>query len=604
MENEKGVVSVKTRSEIDDSFKWDLTKIYENNDLWYQDYKLLEKLLDDFPKYKGSVLKNSNNLLNVISLFFKIEKKLSKLYVYAYMKSDEDMEDSYYQKLKGKVDNLYKRTAITTSFLVSELFEYNFEYILTLVKKEEKLKSYFRFLKDIYRLKKYTLDEDKEQLLMNMSSIFINPSKISNVLTNLELKFEPIFDKLNNEKVLTNSNYNKYMESYDRSIRKQSFLNLYNGYKKFSDTLALTLTGEVEINVTKAKIRKYKSTRFMNLYNNYIPENIYDNLIDVVEKNLNILYKYYKLRKEYLKLEELTLYDMQVPLVYYEREYSFVNAKKIIIKALSILGNDYIKNIKKAFTERWIDVYPNNGKKSGAYSWGTYEGPSYILLNYQNGLNDVATLVHELGHSMHSTYSKKNNNYQDFHYKTFVAEVASITNELLLYNHLLKISKNNKEKLFIINHLINLFKNTLFRQTMFAKFEKIIYEKADANHVLTNELLSKIYYDLNKLYFGSDVLVNEEIKYEWARIPHFYTPFYVYQYATGIAAATYFAKGIISGDEELLKRYRHFLTTGGSDEPLNLLKNAGVDMTDSSVIQNAIDWFSELIDEFLKLSRE
>lgn len=592
------------RNEVSSSNKWDLAKIYKDDDAWCADYDEVIIAANNFLKHKGSILSDSNKLLKILDEYIYIMKTLSKLYVYAYMKSDEDISVSYYQRLKGKVDNLNKLVSESASFLIPELLQSNYDVIIDFYKDEPLLKKYKRMLDDIYRLKPFTLDETHEKLLSSMSNIFDNPNKTANIIRTSDLNFGEIEDENGNLIPLTNSNYNKYIESTSRKVREAAFNTMYKGYKSVANTLASTLTGEIEVNTTIAKIRGYNSSRHMSLFNNHIDEAIYDNLIFVVNENLDKIYKYYNLRKEHLNIDKITLYDIHVPIIQsIVKEYTFEEAREIVINALNILGKDYVNNLEKAFGEGWIDIYPNVGKKSGAYSWGAYGTPSYILLNYQNRLSDVSTLAHELGHSMHSTYSRNSNMYQDSQYKIFVAEVASITNELLLYNYLLENSKNKQEKLEIINYLLDLFKSTMFRQTMFAEFEKIIHDNAQNNEIITTDMLNKTYYELNKKYFGEQVYVNEMIKYEWARIPHFYTSFYVYQYATGLAAAVYLSKSIIDDIPGAREKYLHFLTTGGTDNPIQLLKNAGVDMTNPQVIQDAIDWFDELIEEFINLSK-
>ncbi len=594
----------KTRNEISSSSQWDLTKIYINNDLWYKEYQEVELKAKNFNKFKGTVLNDPDTLLQVLNEYINISKSLSKLYVYSYMKSDEDTSNTYYQELKGKVDNLNKKISESTSFLIPELLAKDYSFVINFINQQPKLKVYQRMLEEIYRLKPYTLSDKDEKLLSSMSNILDNPSKTASLIRNSDLKFDSIVDEDGNLVELSNSNYNKYIESNNRQVRKAAFESLYKGYKGVKNTIASTLAGQIEANNTIARLRGYKSARHMSLFQNQIDENIYDNLVKVVNDNLSVLHKYYNLRKKYLGLEKLTLYDVHVPLIAtQQKEYSFDEARKIVIDALKILGDDYIENIEKAFNENWIDIYPNAFKRSGAYSWGTYDTPSYILLNYQNRLSDISTLFHELGHSMHSYYSRKHNEYQDSQYKIFVAEVASITNELLFYDYLLKKSNDQLEKQKILNYILDLFKSTLYRQTMFAEFEQIIHEKANNNEIITCDLLSKIYYELNKKYFGEDVFVNNEIKYEWARIPHFYTSFYVYQYATGLAAATYFAKSIIDGVDGVKEKYLEFLKTGGRDNPIQLLKNAGIDMNNPDVINSSIKWFNELIDEFVQLSK-
>ena len=595
----------KHRSEIQEEDKWNLELVFANDEQWLEQYEIVRKQAKEFSKYKGTILKTSNNLLEVLKEYLSLERSLSTLYVYASMRSDEDTKNTSYQKLKGQADNLYALVSEVTSFVIPELIRGDYSLVLKYIEEEPRLQIYKRMLTDIYRYQKYTLSLEEEKLLSKLTTVFNIPQNTSYLLTNSDLQFGTIKDENNKLVELTNSNYSKYMESFNRDVRKDAFFTLYNGYKSIKNTLAKTIGSEVEINHIIANLRGYNSPLEQALFAGRIDENIYFNLIKVVNDNLPILYKYYDLKREMLKLDELTLYDVHVPIVkQLDKQYDFKEAQKIIKEALSILGTEYLDVLEQAFSDRWIDIKPNDGKKSGAYSWGTYDTNPYILLNYHNRFNDVSTLAHELGHSIHSYYSKKNNEYHDAQYKIFVAEVASLVNELLLYHHLIKVSKNQEEKLYMLNNMLELFKNTLFRQTMFAEFELDIHKKVENNEILTSDLLEQLYYDLNKKYFGDKVVINEEIKYEWARIPHFYMNFYVYQYATGISAACYIVDNILSNKEGAVSNYLEFLKTGNRDYPVELLKIAGVDLSKKEVIESAIKKFENIINEFLKLSRK
>ena len=374
---------------------------------------------------------------------------------------------------------------------------------------------------------------------------------------------------------------------------------LHNKYKKYIRTITSTYKGEVETNVVLAKIRNYDSAISASLYSDNVSQDIYNNLIKVVNDNMDVLYKYYDLKKEILSLNRLHMYDTYVEIINkVSKKYTFDEAKEIVMEALSVLGDKYIKNLKKAFDEKWIDIYHSKGKRSGAYSSGNFDVNPYVLLNFEGTLDDVSTLAHELGHSMHTYLSCKNNPYQYSSYEIFVAEVASTVNELLLANYMLKSSKNKEEKLAIINHILDLYKATLYRQTMFAEFEKETHKLREKGEVLTSDLLSNMYYDLVKKYFGPNVLCDDLIRYEWARIPHFYYNFYVYKYATGISAASYIVDGILNNREGALKNYINFLKTGGSMYPLDELKIAGVDLNSKSVVLSAIKTFERYLKEF------
>ncbi|MFA5604104.1 MAG: oligoendopeptidase F [Bacilli bacterium] len=591
-----------SRDMIEESCKWDLSLIYKNDNDWYNEYNKLSEQVLNFSKYKGNILNNAETLLNTLDDQMNIERILSKLYVYAYMRSDEDTGNTYYQKLKGEIDNLAVTVSETTSFVVPELLNGDYEVVAKYILEVPKLSNYKRMITEIYRSKRYTLTDNEEKILSKLSNVLGLSDDIATLARNSDLIFGTISDEDGHLVELTNSNYSKYIESHNREVRKNAFLTLYKGYESIKNTLAKTLSGEVERNNTIANIRGFENALEMSLFGGNIDSKIYNNLIKVVNEKLDVLHKYYQLKKECLEVDELTLYDVHVPIVgELKKTYNFDNAKELINKALKVLGENYLNDLNRAFTEKWIDIYPNTGKKSGAYSWGCYDSNPYILLNYQDRIDDVSTLAHELGHSIHSLYSRKNNEYQDSDYKIFVAEVASIVNELLLYNYMLETTNDRDEKLGILNNMMDLFKSTLYRQTMFAEFELDIYNRANNNEILTHELLSKIYYDLNEKYFGKNVLVNDEIKYEWARIPHFYMNFYVYQYATGLSAACAIVKDITSGKPNAVENYLEFLKTGGRDYPVELLKIAGVDMSESKVIESAISLFDDIINQFIDL---
>ncbi|MDD2518843.1 MAG: oligoendopeptidase F [Bacilli bacterium] len=591
-----------SRDMIEESYKWDLSLIYKTDNDWYNEYNKLSEQILDFSKYKGNILNNAENLLNTLEDLMYVERILSKLYVYAYMRSDEDTGNTYYQKLKGEIDNLAVTVSEITSFVVPELINGDYEIVSNYILEIPKLSQYKLMLTEIYRSKKYTLTDNEEKILSKLSNVLGLSNDIATLARNSDLVFGTISDEDGQLVELTNSNYSKYIESPNREVRKNAFLTLYKGYETIKNTLAKTLSGEVESNNAIANIRGFENALEMSLFGGNIDSKIYHNLIKVVNENLDVLHKYYQLKKDCLEVEELNLYDVHVPIVgTLKKTYSFDKAKELINNALKILGENYLNDLNRAFNEKWIDIYPNMGKKSGAYSWGCYDSNPYILLNYQDRIDDVSTLAHELGHSMHSLYSRKNNDYQDSDYKIFVAEVASIVNELLLYNYMLETTTDKDEKLGILNNMMELFKSTLYRQTMFAEFELDIYERANNNEILTHELLSKVYYDLNEKYFGKNVLVNDEIKYEWARIPHFYMNFYVYQYATGLSAACAIVKDIIAGKPNAIENYLEFLKTGGRDYPVELLKIAGVDMSEPKVIEDAISLFDDIIKQFIEL---
>ena len=443
------------------------------------------------------------------------------------------------------------------------------------------------------------MSEFEEKMLSTLSGALSNSEDIYDVFTNSDMSFGTIKNENNEDIELSDTNYSKYIRSKDRRVRSDAFKLLLTTYSKYQNTFAKIISGDVKSSVAIAEIKKYPSALEASLFSDNIDKKVYDNLIGSVHENLEPLYHYFELKKQMLNLDELHLYDTYTSVIPSDtKEYTFDEAKDIVINALSVLGDNYINDLKKAFTERWIDIYPNKGKTSGAYSSGSYDTNPFILLNFNGTLNDVSTLAHELGHSMHSYYSRRNNPYQYSNYKIFVAEVASTVNELLLANYLLKNSTDDKLKLVVLNDLLDMFKGTIYRQTMFAEFEKKMYDIEESKDVITHEVLSNIYYDLNKLYFGEKVVVDNEIRYEWMRIPHFYYNFYVYKYATGLSAACHIVKRILNNEENALADYLTFLSSGGRDYPLNELKIAKVDMTEKCVVDSAIDMFKEYLNEF------
>lgn len=594
-------IKQKKRSEISDDYKWDLSSIYKSDESFELDLKNVTKEIEEIVKYKGKILENANTLYAFLNLYFDLNRKLEKLFMYAHLNNDSDTTDNHYQVLYGKVSNLYQKFGELTTFVVPEFLKSDYSLVLNYMNEKTEIKEYENYLKEVYRYQPHTLSETEEKIFSTLSKVFSLPSKTYSKLTDTDLKLGTI--EVDGVKIeLTDHNYSKYISSKDRHVRKQAFETMYKGYEGVINTLASTMAGEVEINEKIAKLKNYEDAMEMALFEDNVNKNIYDNLIDTVSKHLNILFKYYNLRKDVLKLDKLNLYDLYVDLIAdSEKEYSFEEGKKLVLEALGVLGEDYIANLNKAFDEKWIDIYSNVGKRSGAYSSGCYDTNPYVLLNYQDELEDVSTLAHELGHSMHSYYSRKANSYQDSDYKIFVAEVASTVNELLLFKHMLSVSKDNHEKLSILNRLMELFKGTIYRQTMFAEFEKKLYEQNSKGEILTAEYISNMYYDLNKKYFGESVNLNEEIKYEWARIPHFYYFFYVYKYATGLSAACYIVENILSGKENAKENYLEFLKTGGKYFPLDELKIAGVDMTDPAVIESALKMFNDIIDKFIEV---
>lgn len=593
----------KLRNEIEDKFKWDLTLIYKDDNEFLKDLDNIKEEFKKIKNYEDKFMNNADLLLEFMKLNDDLGMRLEKLFSYAHLKQDEDTTNTTYQKYYGLVYNLYSDFIELTSFVVPNFMKYDFDKIEEYIKINPKLKEYEFHFKDLYREKKHILSDDVEKSLSSLSKAFDNSDSVYEILTDSDLTFDTL-NKDGKEIELTQSNYISFLNSNDREVRKEAFEKYYKEYKKFKNTISKCLSNFVEAKVSKSKLRKYDSALSGALYSDNIKEEIYNNLIDTVSNNLNPLFKYYNVKKDILNLDELHMYDVYTPVVKdLDKDYTFEDAKDIVLKALKPLGDDYINDLNKAFDERWIDIYNNKGKRSGAYSSGSYLTKPYLLLNYEGKLNDVSTLAHELGHSMHSYYTNKNNTYINSGYSIFVAEVASTVNELLLNNYILNNSNNDEEKLSILNNLIDLYKGTLFRQTMFAEFEKSIYSSVEKGEVLTSDYLSDIYYNLNKKYFGNSVISDDDIRYEWERIPHFYYYFYVYKYATSICASTYIALEILKGNTEVRDKYLKFLTLGNTMYPVDELKSVGINMEDKKVIEDTINYFNKLVDEFEEISK-
>lgn len=587
----------KKRNEIDDKYKWDLSLIYENDSLWYNDLEKVKNEIEEIKSFKGKLTENADNLLNYFKLSSTLERKLYRLYYYANLNHDSDTTNQTYQEMLGKILDLLTLYGEYASYVNPELMSVDYDVIEEFYNQNDELKDYRFVLEQIYRYKPHILDEKSEKIISSLNSILNSPEKTYDALVDADMKFGTI-----NGEELTNSNYSKFIHSKDRNTRKEAFKMIHNTYGNFKNTISQTFANNVSVLTTMAKIKNYPSSIEASLFSDNVPLDVYNNLINTINKHLNVIYKYFALKKEKLGLDELHLYDIYVELVKdLDKEYTFEEAKDIVLKALSILGEDYTDILNKAFNEKWIDVYNNVGKRSGAYSSGFYDTNPYILLNFEGKAKDVSTLAHELGHSVHTYLSCENNLYHYSHYEIFVAEVASTVNELLLNYYLLSNSNSKEEKLFVLNEMMELFKGTIYRQVMFAEFEQLVHNKKEQGEVLTNKLLSDIYYDLNKKYFGENVCIDEEIKYEWERIPHFYYDFYVYKYAIGLSCACYIVDGILNNKPNAKENYLNFLKTGGSMYPIDELKVAGIDVTNPSVIESAINMFDDIIEQFKEL---
>ncbi len=604
MRNGDNMIKEKLRSEIKEEDKWDLTGLYKTEDEWNKDYDELQGLISKFDDFKGK-LNNSKDILKYFEFNNEVNLKLENVCVYTYLKFDEDTTNTHFQELKGRADNLLSEFSLVSSFVMPELCKLSKDDIEKFMAEEEGLRKYKYDFDCILRIKNHVLSDKEESLLSNLEKPMSVSEEVSSYLRDADMKFSPIKDEDGNEVELTNTNYERFITSKDRNVRKSAFLTLYKSYEELIHTFASAYQGKVSLANRMAKIRGYKGAREAALDSNFVDNKIYDNLVATVNKHLDIMDDYYAMKREVMGLPEIHIYDIYSRLVpSYDKKYTFEEAKNIVLEALSVLGDDYVNNLKKAFDERWIDIYPNKGKTGGAYERGCYKTHPYVLLNFNGKFNDVSTIAHELGHAMHSYYSDKNNDYAHHQYEIFVAEVASQVNEILLAKYLLNKSTDRNEKLYILDNLMETFKGSIIRQTMFAEFEDLMHKEEAKGTVLTSDFLSDNYYKLYKKYSGKNMISDKEIRYEWARIPHFYYDFYVYQYSTGLASACFIANNILNKKEGFLEKYLKFLSLGGSMDPVDELREAGVDISKPEVIEEALNMFKETIEEFKNIYSE
>lgn len=588
------------RSTIENKFKWTIDEMYPNEESIEKDIQKVKELIEEVKRYKGILADSEENIFKALNISEEASRILQNLYVYTHMKSHEDTRINKNQGNATKTDMLSTELSMATSYMVPEIIAMDSEKLENYLK-TEKLSHYKKYVDDILRLKPHTLNEREEELLASVADLSGVPENVYDMLSFADLKFPEIEDE-NGEKVrVTHSNFSLFLKSKDARVRKDAFEAMYGIYGQYKNTFASTLYGGIKSEIFYAKTRKYESALQGSLFQDNVSVNVYNNLIDAVHENLDTLNDYIDLKKKFLGLDKINMYDLYVPLTEnFDMEISYEKAQEIILEALKPLGEEYLENVKKAFAEGWIDVYGNEGKQGGAYSWGSYDSKSYILMSYKDDLNSLFTLIHEMGHSMHSFYSKNNQPYLYSGYKIFVAEVASTLNELLLINYLLKNAESKEERVYLLNYYLEQFRTTVYRQTMFAEFEKICHGKVEEGEPLTAEDFNNIYYDLNKKYYGESCEVNEEIALEWARIPHFYSNFYVYKYATGFSAASALSKQILEEGESAVSRYKEFLKSGGSEFPLDQLRKAGVDMEKKESVDEALHVFKDLVKQLEK----
>lgn len=590
------------RSEQKKESTWDLEAVYKNEKDYQKDYDTVTSLIKELASFQGNLLKDSTHLVEFLEKSEQAERLICKLGTYALRKYDEDISNVDSQVLSGKFNQLEASYSEKTAFFTPELLKVDFSVIEKMIEENSKLEEYRLLFERIFRNQPYTLSKNEEKLLSSLQVALSSSQQIAGIIRNSELQFGTILDEENEEVKLSNENFSIYNKSGDRRVRKDAFMTMYHSYEKYKETLAETLKGHIAAVSTVNRMRGFSNSKEARLFYTRVSPKVYDNLIETVHKKMDIMYRYIDLKKKRLNIKDFSLYDTYVNLEPgFDKKYTFEEAKRIVLDVVKVFGEDYVSTIQRAFDERWIDIYTNKGKRGGAYSAGSYDTAPYVLLNFQGNYHDVSTVAHELGHSMHTYYSNKFNSYNYSNYKIFVAEVASTVNEMLLNYYMLDHLEDKKEKRVILSEMMDLFKSTIYRQTMFSEFEEFAFDTYEKTGVLTNQILCDKYYELNKEYFGPNVIINDEIRYEWERVPHFYYNFYVYQYATGLSAACYIVNRIRNKEEHAVEDYLNFLKTGDSMDPVEELQVAGVNMLDSKVIEQALDMFNELIDEYESL---
>lgn len=585
------------RSHIDEKYQWDLSTVFATDDAWEAELASLDSDLENAKAYKGRLTASSNDLLAITESYLALSRRLEKLYVYASMKNDQDTTVVKYQEYQAKATAIYAKFSEIFAFYEPELMQLSKEAFEDFVAETPALSAYAHFFEQLFKRQPHVLSQAEEELLAGAQEIFGAAGETFGLLDNADIIFPIVPDDEGKEIQLTHGNFISLLESKNRDVRKEAYQALYATYEQFQHTYAKTLQTNVKVHNYEARVHHFKSAREAALSANFIPESVYDTLIETVNANLPLLHRYVELRKKILKLDDLKMYDIHTPLSEMDMSFTYEEALVKSEDVLAVFGKEYSERVHRAFTERWIDVHVNKGKRSGAYSGGSYDTNAFMLLNWQDTLDNLFTLVHETGHSLHSTFTRENQPYVYGDYSIFLAEIASTTNENILTETLLKEVDDDKARFAILNHYLDGFKSTIFRQAQFAEFEDIIHKADQAGEVLTSDYLNQLYADLNEKYYGLSKADNPEIQYEWARIPHFYYNYYVYQYATGFAAASYLADKVVHGTQADIDCYLDYLKAGNSDYPLNVIKKAGVDMTTSAYLDAAFRIFEERLDE-------
>ena len=584
------------RSEIENKYKWNLTSLYENDAAWEEDLKKIEEATAKVAAYQGK-LTNSENVLACLKASTDMGRLISNLFCYANLRRSEDTRAEDAQKMYMRIYMNYVKAVSSVAFLEPEFLSLPEETIEEIVN-DPALAEYRFQLENLKRRKPHTLSAREEKLLASFGEVLAAPGEIASNLQDADLVFEDALDSEGNAHEMSSAAFGPLMMSADRTLRENAFKSMYKAYKQHINTFAASYSGQIKAAVAEAQARNYPSSRAMSMAHENIPVEVYDNLIETVHQFMPAMHRYVTLRKRLLGVDELHYYDVYVPLIQTkEKNYSFDEAKQMVMDAVALLGEEYCTTVRNGFNDNWVDVYPNKGKSSGAYSSGTYDSNPFIMMNFTGTLDSVSTLAHEMGHSMHTWHSNKHQPVQYADYTLFVAEVASTVNENLMIEQLLAKTEDPEERLALLNQYLENFKGTVYRQTMFAEFEKEAHAMAERGEALDPASLNKMYYNLVKSYFGDDMVMDEEAAYEWSRIPHFYRPFYVYKYSTGDSTAVALSEGILNEGAPAVKRYLEFLSMGGSQYPLDELKHAGVDLTTPAPVATALKKFEWVLDE-------
>lgn len=594
---------VLTRDEVAEEETWRLEDIFVSDEAWDKEYQKVEEMVNEAEQYKGTLGNGARQLFEALTYRDKLAERLRRLYTYAHLKTDQDTTNGFYQTMDGRIKSLVVKVSTALSYFTPELLSIDEEQLNQTIESHEGLRLYKQEFKELNAERAHILSTEQEALLAQLSEVTGNPAETFSMLNNADLTFGLVKDEEGNEIQLTHGRHSRFLESKDPKVREAAFKEMYAKYGEFKNTFASTLSGNVKAHNVNARIRNYTSARNAALSSNHIPEQVYENLVSTINKNLDSLHRYVALRKKVLQLDTLHMWDMYTPLVEdTEIKYTYEEAKETMLESFHPLGEDYTSIVKEGLENRWVDVRENKGKRSGAYSSGSYGTNPYILMNWQDNVNNLFTLAHEFGHSVHSYYSRQNQPFIYSGYSIFVAEVASTVNEALLNDHLLKVTTDEDKRIYLLNHWLDGFRATVFRQTMFAEFEHLIHKLDQEGTPLTAEKLTEEYYALNQKYYGEAIVSDEEIGLEWARIPHFYYNYYVYQYATGYSAAVALSKQILEEGEPAVDRYiSNFLKAGSSDYPIEVLKKAGVDMTSEKPIEEACRVFEERLNELEQL---